>query len=117
MEYICLQKEIRDLDKDLLDQHPEIRYFSHDLDDFTDTAALCALMDVVISVDTSVAHLAGTLGKPTWVLLPFCPDWRWMLGKNKSPWYQSMSLYRQPAIGDWEGVLKKVKTDIFDLKP
>lgn len=66
-------------------------------------------MDVVISVDTSVAHLAAALGKPTWVLLPFSPDWRWLLDQEDSPWYPSAKLYRQEKMGDWSGVLSRVR--------
>ena len=115
LDYVCLQKEIRDIDKKLLLQHPEIKHFGDALNDFTDTAALCELMDVVISVDTSVAHLAGTLGKPTWVLLPYNPDWRWLLKRNDSPWYSSMKLYRQDKIGDWDGVLRRVELDLLAI--
>ena len=114
MDYVCLQKELRDIDKALLAQHPEIQYFGDALEDFTDTAALCELMDVVISVDTSVAHLAGTLGKKTWVLLPYHPDWRWLLDRDDSPWYQSAKLYRQERIGDWDGMLEKIRVDLLE---
>ncbi|PIT71874.1 hypothetical protein B9Z41_16530, partial [Limnohabitans sp. JirII-31] len=82
-EYVCLQKEIREVDEHALRQSP-IQHFSDELKDFADTAALCELMDVVISVDTSVAHLSGALGKPTWVLLPYTPDWRWLLDREDS---------------------------------
>jgi len=115
IEFICLQKEIRETDKALLAQHGDIKHFGEALEDFTDTAALCELMDVVMSIDTGVAHLAGTLGKPTWVLLPFMPDWRWLLGREDSPWYPSVKLYRQEKGGDWEGVLRKVHTDLSSL--
>ena len=115
VQYVCLQKEMRDVDKELLGQHIEIKYFGYALEDFTDTAALCKLMDVVISVDTSVAHLAGTLGKPTWVLLPFSPDWRWLLDRDDNPWYQSVILYRQEKMGDWNSILEKVKSDLERL--
>ena len=113
IEYVCLQKELRDADKELLAQHSQIKYFGDALADFTDTAALCELMDVVISVDTSVAHLAGALGKQTWVLLPFGPDWRWLLDREDNPWYPSVKLYRQEKAGDWSGVMEKIKADIY----
>jgi ADP-heptose:LPS heptosyltransferase len=103
---------MRDVDKTLLEQHPEIQYFGDALEDFTDTATLCELVDVVISVDTSVAHLAGMLGKPTWVLLSFSPDWRWLLDRDVSPWYPSIKLYRQTRINDWDSVLKRTKADL-----
>ena len=79
-----------------------------EISDFGDTAALVSLLDLVISVDTSVAHLAGALGKPVWVLLPFCPDWRWLLDRDDSPWYPTARLFRQPGIGDWDSVIGQV---------
>ena len=115
MEYVCLQKEVRDIDKVLLEQHSELKYFSDALEDFTDTAALCELMDFVISVDTSVAHLACTLGKQTWVILPYSPDWRWLLDRDDNPWYPEAKLYRQEKIGDWDSVLRKVNFDLEEL--
>jgi tetratricopeptide (TPR) repeat protein len=115
VEYICLQKELRNIDKELLAEQHQIKYFGDALEDFTDTSALCELMDIVISVDTSVVHLAGTLRKPTWVLLPHSPDWRWLLDRNDSPWYPSVKLYRQEKIYDWDGVLEKVRSDLEKL--
>jgi ADP-heptose:LPS heptosyltransferase len=69
-------------------------------------------MDVVVSVDTSVAHLAGGLALPVWVLLPFMPDWRWLLGRDDSPWYPTARLYRQPRPGDWSEPLARVMRDL-----
>ncbi len=80
--------------------------------DFTDTAAAVAYLDLVISIDTSVAHLAGAMGKQTWTLLPFAPDWRWLLDRNDSHWYPFMRLFRQPKPGDWESVISKIKTEL-----
>jgi tetratricopeptide (TPR) repeat protein len=80
-----------------------------ELGDFADTAALMAHLDLVISVDTSVAHLAGSLGRPAWVLLPFAPDWRWMRERRDSPWYPGMRLFRQERRGDWRAVMEKVR--------
>ena len=86
-----------------------------DLGDFADTAAAIANMDLVISVDTAVAHLAGALGTMVWTLLPFNPDWRWMLGRDDSPWYPSMRLFRQEKRKDWEGVIERVAAELADL--
>lgn len=114
-DYVCLQKELRELDHDTLQASPHIKYFGDELQDFTDTAALCELMDLVVSVDTSVAHLAGALGKPTWIMLPTYPDWRWLLGRNDSVWYPSVRLYRQTALDNWDGVLDLVRRDMDRL--
>ena len=72
-----------------------------EIKDFADTAALIEQLDLVISVDTAVAHLAGALGKPVWVLLPCVPDWRWLLMRDDSPWYPTMRLFRQTCQGNW----------------
>ncbi len=114
IEYISLQMEVRDADQPAL-QSSAIRHFGEALEDFADTAALCDLMDLVISVDTAVTHLAGSLGKRTWVLLPHLPDWRWLLDRADSPWYPSLKLYRQERIADWTGVLERVKADLTML--
>lgn len=82
--------------------------YTNELDDFADTAALIANLDLVIAVDTAVAHLAGAMGKPVWTLLPFSPEWRWLLHRADSPWYPTMRLFRQPAIGDWKSVMRDV---------
>ena len=86
-----------------------------DLGDFADTAAAIANIDLVISVDTAVAHLAGALGTMVWTLLPFNSDWRWMLGRDDSPWYPSMRLFRQEKREDWEGVIERVAAELADL--
>lgn len=83
-----------------------------DCQDFADTAAAISNLDLVISVDTSVVHLAGAMSHPTWVLLPHVPDWRWLNDREDSPWYPSMRLFRQPAINDWDSVLKKVGEEL-----
>ena len=78
------------------------------LRDFTDTAAVIAQLDMAISVDTSIAHLAGALGKPVWVVLPYPGDWHWMLDRDDSPGYPTMRLFRQPEQGDWDSVFEAV---------
>jgi len=82
----------------------------HPLTDYAETAALIAGLDLVITVDTSVAHVAGALGRPAWVLLPHAPDWRWLLHRNDTPWYSSLRLFRQPKPGDWRSVIADVVT-------
>ena len=82
---------------------------------FTDTSAVIENLDLLITVDTSVAHLAGALGKETWLLLPFLPDWRWLLDMDKSPWYPSIKLYRQPQIYDWNSVFNELKKDLAEF--
>jgi tetratricopeptide (TPR) repeat protein len=111
-EYISLQREIRDADKDAIVEYSSLKHFGKEIVDFTDTAALCELVDLVISVDTSVAHLAGSLCKPTWIVLPHNPDWRWLINREDSPWYQSVKLYRQDKVADWDSILYKVKFDL-----
>ncbi len=82
---------------------------TNELNDFAETAAVIDNLDLIISADTSVAHLAGAIGKPVWVLLPFVPDWRWFLKRNDSPWYPNMRLFRQHKPHDWQGVFEQVK--------
>ena len=106
---------MRDADRESLATHGGIRHFGEQLQDFSDTAALVSLMDRVISVDTSTAHLSAALGKHTWILLPYVPDWRWLLDRDDSPWYQTAKLYRQSSDGDWPGVLAAVKADLLSI--
>jgi tetratricopeptide (TPR) repeat protein len=107
--FVSLQKNVRPDDAAELAARRDILDFAGSLDDFSDTAALIAELDLVISVDTSIAHLAGALGKPTWVLLPYLPDWRWLLGRDDSPWYPSLRLFRQDANRRWESVVARVR--------
>jgi tetratricopeptide (TPR) repeat protein len=103
IQWYCLHKELSVDSENFLQQHA-VQYFSADLTNFSETASLISQMDLVISVDTAVAHLAAALGKPTWLLLAHCADFRWLLGRRDSPWYPSMRLFRQASSGDWEGV-------------
>ena len=114
-QYVSLQKEVRDADMSTIELQGNILHFGNELKDFSDTAALCDLMDLVVSVDTSVVHLNAALGNPTWVLLPFSPDWRWLLDRDDNPWYPCVKLYRQDSIGDWRGVFEKVRTDLLKI--
>lgn len=116
-EYVSLQKVLTPEDRAFLGAQTGIRHFGDALDDFSDTAALCELMDVIISVDTSVAHLAGALGRKTWIMLPYRPDWRWLLACSDSVWYPSVRLYRQNTIGDWASVLGQIRSDLRQDHP
>jgi Flp pilus assembly protein TadD len=110
--FVSLQKEIRPDDATLLNKQKNILHFGADLENFSDTAALISHLDLVISVETSVAHVAGALGKPTWVLLPFIPAWRWLLDREDSPWYPTARLFRQPVRDDWMSVVAKVEQEL-----
>ena len=108
MEFHCLQKEIRREDRGWLERTGVVTSHAAMLRDFADTAALIEAMDLVISIDTAVAHLAGALAKPVWIMLPFNPDWRWLLGRDDSPWYPTARLFRQPVRDDWSSVVRSV---------
>ena len=114
VELISLQKEVRVSDQQALAGAP-IRQFP--LGDFADTAALVSHLDLVISVDTSVAHLAASMRKPTWVLLTFSPDWRWFFDRENSPWYPSARLFRQAASRDWSEVIARVRSAMIEKFP
>jgi tetratricopeptide (TPR) repeat protein len=108
-QFVSLQRDLRDGDAERLPRLPQLAHFGEALTDFGETAALIESLDLVISVDTAVAHLAGAMGKPVWILLPVVPDWRWLLDREDSPWYPTARLFRQTAAGDWDGVLRRVE--------
>jgi Flp pilus assembly protein TadD len=110
-QYFSLQKDVRVEDLPAIAANPFITAFDSTLD-FVETAALCECMDVVVTVDTSVAHLSAALGQRTWILLPFTPDWRWMRGREDSPWYRSVKLYRQQVPGEWGEVFARLAADL-----
>jgi tetratricopeptide (TPR) repeat protein len=95
----------------------QLTNLGNDLQDFADTAAVLANLDLVITVDTAVAHLAGAMGRPVWTLLPFTPDWRWLLARDDSPWYPGMRLWRQSAPGDWESVYQRIAQAVQQVSP
>ncbi|WP_207004589.1 tetratricopeptide repeat protein [Trinickia mobilis] len=108
IDWVIPQPEIREADRAALERHPRIVSFGAQLADFADTAALLEQLDLVISVDTSIAHLAGALARPAWILLPHYPDWRWMHDRADTPWYPTARLFRQAVAHDWPGVIEQV---------
>jgi tetratricopeptide (TPR) repeat protein len=112
-QFVSLQKHVRPSDQRLMDGRNDVLCVSSELNDFTDTAALIDLMDLVISADTAVAHLAGAMGRPIWILLPNIPDFRWLLERDDSPWYPSARLFRQSARCDWDEVIDSVTAELF----
>lgn len=113
--FISLQKDPRPADSELLRERPDIVDASADIADFADTAALVSCLDLVISVDTSVAHLAGALGRRTWILLPHIPDYRWLLDREDSPWYPTVRLFRQTDSREYHSVVDRVRSDLIGL--
>lgn len=111
-EWHSLQKELRSGDAQFLERYPSVQQHQDQLFSFDDTAALIAALDLVITVDTSVAHLAGALGKPVWIMLPKVPDYRWMLDRNDTPWYPSARLFRQTNSGDWSDVVRTIANSL-----
>ena len=111
-EFIALQKVIKENDKDLFYSQNKIKFYGDSFEDFSDTAALIEGLDLVISTCTSIPHLTCAMNIPTWVLLPYSPDWRWLLDREDSPWYPSAKLYRQAEFDVWDDVLLKVKMDL-----
>ncbi|MBV9566038.1 MAG: tetratricopeptide repeat protein [Bradyrhizobium sp.] len=112
--FISLQKDLRPGDRATLDARGIVD-LTKDLADFGETAALVSCLDLVITVDTAVAHLAGALGRPTWIMLPHPPDYRWLLGRDDSPWYPSVRLFRQGESRDYAGVLDRVRAELAAL--
>jgi tetratricopeptide (TPR) repeat protein len=115
--FLSIQRDLRSADADMLAGEPRVIHLGGELQNFTDTAAVIAVADLVISADTAVAHLAGAMGRPLWVLLPFAPDWRWTLDGESSPWYPAARLFRQALLGDWAGVIDRVAIELTRFVP
>jgi tetratricopeptide (TPR) repeat protein len=107
-----LQSDLRDADSDVLRSLPNLIHLGGEFRDFADTAAVIALLDVVISVDTAVAHLAGAMGMPVVILVPHAADFRWLRSRDDSPWYPTAKLFRQPAFGDWDSVIVRLRDEL-----
>jgi tetratricopeptide (TPR) repeat protein len=110
--FVGVQRDVRDSDAAALVGESRVTSVGGELDDFGDTAAVLALCDLVIAVDTAVVHLAGAMGRPVWVLVPFAPDWRWGLTGETTPWYPTARLFRQTSPGDWDGVIARVGAEL-----
>jgi tetratricopeptide (TPR) repeat protein len=115
VEFYSIQRELRAGDREILSSHPHVVHLGDTIADFDDTAAIISLLDLVISSDTSVVHLAGAMGKPLWILLQYVADWRWLLDRRDSPWYPTARLFRQPEMGDWESVVARVGRELTSL--
>jgi Tfp pilus assembly protein PilF len=115
INFYSLQKGIPQLEIAELGWERKLQDLSGQLQDMADTAAAIAQLDLVITVDTSVAHLAGALGKPVWVLLAYAADWRWMMEREDCPWYPTMRLFRQKQPGDWHGVMERVVAALSEI--
>jgi tetratricopeptide (TPR) repeat protein len=110
--FLSIQRELRGDDAETLARLSNVRHLGGEFADMADTAAIAALTDLTISVDTSVVHLAGALGRPVWMMLPFAPDWRWTLSGGNCPWYPQARLFRQPALGDWPGAIAALRAEL-----
>ena len=115
IQFYSIQKDLRPGDADILRAHPEIEHLGLEFETFGDTAAAISLMDVVISSDTAVIHLAGALGKPVWTLLERVPDWRWHVDRDDSPWYPTARLFRQDKTRTWESAVERVRAELTTL--
>ena len=110
--FISIQRDVPADDAASLAAEPRVTDVGGELDNFADTAAVIALCDFVVAVDTAVVHLAGAMGRPVWVMLPFTPDWRWTLDGETTPWYPTARLFRQTSLGDWDGVVARVAAEL-----
>ncbi len=113
--FLAVQKGPSAAEADSPPEGMRIKALDETIRDFEDTAAILTVADLLISVDSSPVHLAGALGRPAWVLLPLVPDWRWLLGRDDSPWYPSLRLFRQPSLGDWAGVMSRLRGELAAL--
>lgn len=113
--FYSLQKGLPAQEASCLPQGAGFIDYMDEIHDFSDTAALIENLDLIISVDTAIVHLAGAIGKPVWTLLPFVPDWRWMLSRDDSPWYPAMRLFRQTSPGVWESVIEQIVKELAQI--
>ena len=110
-----IQKDIRDNNFQKVIHDENFVFLGNHINDFMDTAAIIMNMDLIISVDTSLIHLAGSLNKKSYLMLPWCPEWRWLLDRKDSPWYPSIKIFRQKSLGDWNTVINDIKNELSNL--
>ncbi len=115
--FVGIQRDVRTEDAAPLAGEKRLTHIGGELEDFSDTAAVLALCDLVIAVDTAAAHLAGAMGRPVWVLVPFAPDWRWTRDGETTPWYPTARLFRQTSLGDWDSVIERVAQELKHFAP
>jgi Flp pilus assembly protein TadD len=113
--FVSLQKDVRPAAATILKERSDLLHFGDEIRDFSDTAAIISNLNLVISADTSVVHLAGALAKPVWILLPFNSDWRWLLDRHDSPWYQTLRLFRQDSTRTWDNVIPRVHAALAEF--
>jgi len=114
LEFVSVQKEVSATQAAILAEHGVLQ-LGQEFSDFADTAAVVALLDLVVTVDTSVAHLAGAMGKAVAILVPFSPDWRWLLERTDSPWYPTVRIFRQTVIGDWDTPFARLREELAEV--
>jgi ADP-heptose:LPS heptosyltransferase len=114
IRFVSLQREQTDAESRVLDRYPQASSLGDTLSNFDDNAAVISAMDLVITIDTAIAHLAGALGATTWVLLKAGADWRWLLDREDCPWYPTARLFRQPRLGDWGTVGARVRSALAE---
>ena len=114
IDFVSIQKDVSAAQSEFLEGHG-VRQLGHAFADFSDTAAVVALLDLVVAVDTSVAHLAGAMGRGVALLIPYSPDWRWLLDRSDSPWYPTMRIFRQDAIGNWDAPLGRLQNELLGV--
>lgn len=114
--FYIIQKELNFIDMEFLKKYPEINFMGEKIINFSDTAAIVENMDLIISIDTSLIHLAGAIGKKSFLLLPWVSEWRWLIDRDDSPWYESIKIIRQKSMGDWSYVINKMEDEINNLR-
>ena len=115
IRFVTLQKDMTDEERSLLEGLANVRMLDAELADFDESAAVMRNLDLMISIDSAPAHLAGALAVPTWILLPFNGEWRWLMERDDTPWYPTARLFRQPDRGDWDSLIEQIHTELGKL--